>query len=294
MKLMLDTGDLFLCGTPYQRDFWIGAATSHGRFSSAQGAVHPDPLELFQVMPYGHPGSQPEARFPRIKGVLDGVEATDTLLVWNAGYESLFDPGPVITAMRAIAGIAPQTKLLFLPPRQQLEQQTKVVEQLIEHSQAESVFGKNVFFLREEMAQKDYTDILCEADAAVCCTKSSSDSRFWTGPEIVEAVWAQVPVVCTRGGFMAALVDDLHLGLAATSGDPVDIAEKLVRVGEPAVSAQLKKNIKGIHGHFSWELAVRPLVEFLESLPPNLQPDAKTSAGGLGHAMRRVVGRLFD
>lgn len=293
MKLLLDHADLILCGTPYQRDLWIGAAACHGRFASGELAER-DPLELMLVMPYGHPGSEPGARFPRIKGVLEGIETTDTLLVWYAGYESLFDPQPVVTAMRGMAELAPNTKLLFLPPKRQQEAQSRIMEQLIEQAQHEQVFGTNVFFLKEEMTQKDYTDILCEADAAVCCTKDSADNRFWTAPEIVEAVWAQVPVVCTRGSFLASLVEDLHVGYAALPGDPVDIAESLVRISDSATAALMRKNMKEVHRHFSWEVAVRPLIQFLQNVPAQLPTGDDASKGGWGHAVRRVVSRFFE
>jgi glycosyltransferase involved in cell wall biosynthesis len=210
--------------------------------------------------------------------------------VWNAGYEAFLEPQIAISAMRGLGQIDPRIKMVFLPPQPGRVSEQAVFASLQESARDQGLLGANVIALSEPPSRVRYRAILREASAVIACASNSADNRLWHGAPAVEAIGAQTPVLCTRGSFMATLTEDLRLGYTMTPGDPVDVAEKIARVCDPANSNQMRAHLHEVASHFSWEQAARGLLDFLKDVP-----DASGGAaqGGWRDSLLRAKERLL-
>ncbi len=86
-------GDFFLCASTKQRDLWLGHLTSLGRVNPATYDADPS---LERPHHRGARSACPTTRRcapgPRIKGVIPGIGADDTVILWGGGVYNWFDP----------------------------------------------------------------------------------------------------------------------------------------------------------------------------------------------------------
>ncbi len=290
LPLLLENADLLLCATPCQREFWTGAAAALGRFAATGGDTSGN---LIRVVPYGHPGDKPGHSVGVVKGIFPELAASDVLLVWNAPLEPFMDPEGLVTAMRGVAQINPAVKLVFSPPTPADFQAPSLVRARALAEQ-ENLVGTSVFFLPAPLADSERAAILAEADAVVCTGDHSPGSRLWAGGALIEAVWAGLPVVCTAGMPLAARIERDGFGFVVEPGNPVEIAESLIRLGDENARKRLASALDRVHDAFSWEKAVAPLLDYLANLPEKPARANRSDETGWGLTVRRAVEKLFD
>ena len=293
LPLMIETADLLLCATPYQRDFWTGAAAAMGRFSMPGPAARAA-ARLTTVVPHGHGGNKPVQGGSLVKGTFAEIGERDTLFVWASGYAPFMDPVCAVTAMRGAAQINPAVKLLFLPHDSGDEAAAAMQLKAREAAEAEGVLGTHVFFLPGPLGADEREAVLGEADSILCCTTDSPQTRYWAAPTLAEAVGACLPLACSSGSHLASVVERSKLGMVMEAGNPVDVAEKLLLMADAAARGKLRASIEAARDGFSWERAVAPLVDYLGLLPETPARALKPEEKGWGTTVRRAVEKFFD
>jgi glycosyltransferase involved in cell wall biosynthesis len=293
LPLMIETADLLLCATPYQRDFWMGAAAAMGRFSMP-GSAGRAATRMTTVVPHGHAAGRPAHGGSLVKGTFAEIGEKDVLFVWAGGFAPFMDPVCAITAMRGTAQINPAVKLLFLPPEHGDEQGAAREQAAREKAEAEGVLGSHVFFLPGPLGAGERAAVLGEADALLCCTTESPQTRYWAAPVLAEALGACLPLACSAGSHPASVVERGKLGMVMLPGNPVDVAEKVLLIADAPARARMRANIEAVRDNFSWEKAVEPLVEYLGRLPETPARALKPEEKGWGHTVRRAVEKFFD
>ena len=291
LGFVFESADLILCGNLHQRDLWLGLAAGRSAFGGEAGIAR-NPLEWFAVVPYGHPGYVPGSgdEHPAINGfAMHGPG-----LVWNAGYDELMDYTGALNAVVQLCQAGRPTRITFLPPEHDTAEQRAGWDHLRAlAAELDPRDADAVHFAPQEMTPYQRWHLLSMATALLCCTRDVPDARFWTAPPMADAVWLQIPLVCTRGSFMAFLAEELDFGLCCSPGNVEELALNLARVEDPQVQAGLKRSLAEVHSHFGWDKAVRPLLQFLKRPPENLDKITEPSSTW-GRSVWRAVGRLFE
>lgn len=269
---LLHCGDMILCGNPYQRDVLLGAASGLGRFSDPQWRTR-NPLELFASVPYGHPGDLPALKQPRLRGVVPGINPKDRVVLWHGPMDVVADPETAIAGIALLEARHPEIKLVFATPKADAAAQNPVYKRTYDYACAAGMAGKSVFFV--DLDDRDHGPLLREADATVCCLREGTGNRFWSARHAIESVWAQTPLVLSRGNYMATLVDSLRIGLSASPYDELAVADRLVNICERGARTTFFENLQTMHQHFAWDRAVQPLIHALENPPEQAAPRGK-------------------
>ena len=116
----LALGDFFLCASERQRDFWIGALHTAGRINPRTYAADPTLRSLIDVVPFGLPDEPPpeQSREPAVmKGVRNGIRASDHMLLWAGSILDLAGPQTLVRAVALIAKRRSDVKLFFMGTR---------------------------------------------------------------------------------------------------------------------------------------------------------------------------------
>lgn len=291
LGFIFDSADLILCGDLHQRDLWMGLAAGRGAFGP-EGANSRNPLEWLAVVPYGHPGIIPAISDQSLS--VNGFSKSGPGIVWNDGYDELMDFTDAMEAVVQLSQAGHQARITFLPPGSSSPEHVAGWENLKAlASELDPRDADAVHFAPEDLTPYQRLHLIASATAVVCCTREIPDARYWAAPPIAEAIWLHVPVICTRGSFMAFLTEELDFGMSCAPGDIEDLALKIARVEDPQVQATFKRNLAEVHSHFGWDKAVRPLLHFLQRPPQTLEKITEPSSTW-GRSVWRAVGRLFE
>lgn len=260
----LARADFMLCASERQRDYWLGRLCALGRLTPASVAGDPTASRLLAVVPFGLPAGPPTPGPARLRGVLPGVGPEARVFVWGGGLWDWLDP---LTPIRAIARAeVPEARLVFLagrspnpttPPMPVAERARALAAEL-------GVLGTAVHFVDDWIPYAARGGVLLEADAGVTAHHDSLESRFAFRTRALDYVWAERPIVCTRGDVIAERVEREGLGLAVAPGDVDGWAAAFERVArDGAFVADCRARLAAVRPGVAWARVAEPLVEYV-------------------------------
>ncbi|MDP9023104.1 MAG: glycosyltransferase, partial [Actinomycetota bacterium] len=268
-------GDLFLCASDKQRDFWLGQLAAVGRINPATYDHDPDLRGLLSVAPFGLPTDPPHQQRHGIKGAVDGIGEDDVVLLWGGGIYNWFDPVTLIRAVAKAATDEPRLKLFFLgtahpnpdvPTMVRASDARRVAEEL-------DVLGSHVFFNDGWVDYDDRANYLLDADVGVSTHFLHLETELSFRTRILDYLWAGLPIVCTEGDSLSRLVRRHDLGEVVRSQDVDDLASALLRIADRERFAEAQRNVAELAPTMTWERMLEPLIEFCRF--PRRAPDVE-------------------
>jgi GT2 family glycosyltransferase/glycosyltransferase involved in cell wall biosynthesis len=300
LNAQLSRGDLFLCASDKQRDFWLGHLAALGR-------INPDTYDddqtlrsLVAVVPFGLPDARPEHTRQVIRGVVPGIGPDDKVILWGGGIYNWLDPITLLHAVDRLRNRRPDVRLFFLglrhPNPAVPEMRMAVAAQ--ELAAELGLVGTHVFFNEGWVDYEDRQSYLLEADVGVTTHHRHVEAAFSFRTRVLDYLWASLPVVATRGDSFAALIDQEGFGLTVPAGDAGALAEALLRLlDDDALAARCRERAGEVASRFAWSSVLTPLLEFCRA--PRRAPDLVGPAAPRGrpgaanaHSLRRQLAQV--
>lgn len=286
--------DYLLCATPQQRDLWLGVlyASPLPPACLIDGLGGLLPYGRIGVVPYGHAGEAPVARRRVLKGVRPGIGPDDRVLLWGGGVWNWLDPLTLIRAVGRLAARRPEVRLFFMgtqPPAgaamgaggtEMLEQARALAERL-------GLLGRVVIFNEGWVPFDERTDYLLEADLAVLAAPEGPENHFACRTRLIDALWAGTPVVCTRDGSVADLIEACEYGVTVRPDDPEALAQAIELALEPGLHQRLRERIAADRDRLSWNACAEPLLRYCRNVAAG--KDRRRFAGGPLEVWRRYA-----
>jgi GT2 family glycosyltransferase len=275
----LQRGDYFLCASERQRLFWMGQLAAVGRINPDTYAADENLQDLISIAPFGMDSTPPQHTRKAIRGIVPGIGDDDKVVIWGGGIYNWFDTPTLVRAIGKLAERRPNVRLFFLGvahPNPDVPEMA-IVSKTREISEQLGLTGKNVFFNENWVALDDRQNYLLEADAGVSTHFDHIETTFSFRTRILDYMWANLPIVTTRGDSFGDLVAAEGLGVAVTERDVDGLADALESMlfDEDAIAAA-KANVARVAQDFTWEKALAPLVAFCHD--PHVAPDRADSA----------------
>ncbi len=271
---LIRAGDVFLCASERQRDFWTGWLAAAGRVNPYMHEADPGLARFLLVVPFGVPDEPPKAMAPRYRGVVPGIGQDDLILVWGGGIWNWFDPLTVIRAVHETRDRLPNLRLVFpatsvpspdVPPMHMLEAARSL-------SAALGLTGSRVFFGSSWIPYSEHGAILLESDIGISLHQSSVETRFSFRTRILDYLWAGLPIIATEGDSMADLIRAEKLGAVVPVGDVEAVVAALVELGsDPGRRHACADRSRSAAERFRWSVAAQPLVDYCSA--PYQAPD---------------------
>ncbi len=279
LLLEATVGDFFICASERQRDFWLGVLLASGRLNTATYSQDPTLRALIDVVPFGAPSSPPSKKRPVLKGVVPGISREDKVLLWNGGIWEWFDPLTLIEALVRILKVHQNVKLVFAAGHHfdtQIVPEMPVLSKLLSVCQQYGLLGRHVFFL-DWIPYDERGEYLIEADLGISLHKNTIESHFACRSRLVDCIWAGLPVITTAGDPLGEIIAQYHLGYVIPPEDPQVAAEAILdALADATLRERVTQAALPILKEFSWDVAVQPIVRFLERL--QFAPDALEAA----------------
>jgi glycosyltransferase involved in cell wall biosynthesis len=301
---LLRRGDLFLCASERQRDFWMGWLDATGRVNPFTHAQDPG-FGMVRVVPFGLPDAPPEPSAPRFRGTVDGIGKDDYVVLWGGGIWNWFDPLTLIRAAAAGRDSLPNLRVIFPSPGSPSEMVPPMAmsRQARELSDSLGLTGSRVFFGTSWIPYEARGQMFREADVGVSLHGDNIETRYSFRTRVLDYLWAGLPILTTEGDSMADLVAAEGLGAVVGYGDVDAVVAALVALqpgGERALESARRSAATA--QRFRWSVVAQPLIDYCLNPTPAADRehlDADPGAGAVAEVpdpTRRgaaEVGRLL-
>ncbi|MGA9112292.1 MAG: glycosyltransferase [Candidatus Dormiibacterota bacterium] len=264
-------GDLLLCASEKQRDYWLGWLTAANRVNPLTHQQDPTLRSLIDVVPFGVPADPPQRHRHAIRGVIDGIGADDLVVLWGGGIYNWFDPVTLIRGVEIAARTLRNLRLVFMStghPNPDIQTMWTQVEARRVAADL-GLTGTHVFFNDTWVAYEERADWLLDADIGVSTHFDHVETRFSFRTRILDYFWAGLPVICTAGDTLADDIERLGIGVTVAPEDPASVAEALLVLGKDAARRQECGRHAAEHAAtLTWPAVSSPLRRFCANPRP--------------------------
>lgn len=266
--LLLQRGDLFLYSHDRQRDYWLGLLTAVGRVNHQQYRTHPDYVHLFARVPFGLPDEPPTLTSNLFRGEGGLFRVADTVILWGGGLWNWFDPCSVIRAMRDIAAMRDDIKLLFLGVKRAVSDTTGIriayaTQEAMALSEQFGLSNRTVFFSEKWLPYHERQNVFLEANIGISTHFDRIETHFSFRTRLLDYLWTGLPIITTRGDYLSELVERERLGIVVEPQDVGQIKEAILRLtDDQAFIQQCRTNIARLRPEFAWQRVMQPLEAF--------------------------------
>jgi glycosyltransferase involved in cell wall biosynthesis len=302
----LRRGDFFICASERQRLFWLGQLAGLGRVNPATYEHDPDLTRLISVVPFGLSRTPPVHERQVLKGVKQGIAKDDKVVLWSGGLYNWFDPATLIRAVAHLKTRRPHVRLFFQGTKHPHPgvPEMEIVSTSRHLARELQVLETSVFFNDSWVDFEERQNYLTEADAGVSTHHAHIETTFSFRTRILDYLWAELPMVVTKGDHFADLIEAEELGIAVDAEDVVGLSAALERVlFDDEFVSRVKTNIRRIRQEYFWDEALKPLLDFVGTAKhaadntylvnggksPYGSPRKATPSTGLVHDIRFAV-----
>ena len=278
---LMSCGDLFLCASERQKDFWLGWLDSHGRVNVVTHKADPGYNSMVRVVPFGLPEERPTRGRARFRGVLPGIGQDDFVVLWGGGIWNWFDPLTLIQAASATRDALPNLRVLFPSTASPSEQvpAMHMARQARALSDSLGLTGRRVFFGDGWVPYEERGSVFLEADLGVSLHLDDIETRFSFRTRVLDYLWAGLPVLTTQGDSMADLVAEHDLGAVVSYADVEGVAAALVALSDPDRRKACGSRSAALSSTYRWSAVAGPLLEYCAN--PQQAADHDQARGGL-------------
>jgi GT2 family glycosyltransferase/glycosyltransferase involved in cell wall biosynthesis len=264
LNQLIDIGDMFICASERQRDFWMGMLASRGRLDKRAHDIDPQLRKLIDVVPFGVP--------PQVKVDRTVAPQTDGLVVlWAGGTWDWFDPLGVVEAFNDLRDEFPTAQLHFMGlelegrgvPAMSMTGQLRVrLKQL-------GLVDSGRVVLGPWAAYDQRGAILRSADVGVVAAKNLAENRMAFRTRMLDHFWAGLPTLATSGDVLAELVAISGAGVVVPPENPAAMRDGLRQLlGDAELRQRSSAAALGLADQFRWTDVVRPIVGLVQDPQP--------------------------
>jgi GT2 family glycosyltransferase/glycosyltransferase involved in cell wall biosynthesis len=251
LNQQLARGDFFLAASERQRAFWLGQLAGLGRLNPANYEHDPHLRGLIAVVPFGMSALDPQHRRPVLKGMLPGIADDAKLIIWSGGLYDWFDPATLIRAVAELATRRPNVALYFQGTKHPHPGVPEMPIVAAARALADDlgVLNRTVFFNGSWVDYADRENYLTEADVGVSTHFAHIETEFSFRTRILDYLWADLPMVVTRGDHFGDLIERERLGIAVPPQNVPELAAALERaLFDSQFIAEARSNIGAPRG----------------------------------------------
>jgi glycosyltransferase involved in cell wall biosynthesis len=267
-------GDLFLCASDRQRDFWLGQLDQVGRINPLTYEADPTFESFLLLVPFGSPEQPPVRTGPGLRDMVADIDGSSRVVLWSGGVYEWFDPVVAVEAVAKLRDEIPELRLVFMGvdhPHPGVERMP-VIGRLEERARDLGVLGREVILRPGWLPYGERHNVLLDADVAISTHHAHIETAFSYRTRVVDHLWAGLPSVLTDGDDLAASVAAAGAGVVVPPGDADAIADALrgLLTDESARSAAAEA-ARELAVTTRWSVVARPLLDALRD--PRRAPD---------------------
>lgn len=297
LNMQLTFADFVICSTDRQRDTFIGSLVALDLVNPAAYDADPTLRALIDLAPHGVRTDEHKQTKRVLKGVYGGIKETDKVLLWHGGILQWYDPLTLLRALHKIRQIRDDVKLAFIgamyPGLNTLGFGKRFAE-TVELARELGLYNSSVFFDIGWVPYDEIKNYLLEADLAVCTYFNNMETRYSYRTRFVDAFWAELPMVCTRGDVLGEMIENRGMGAVVEEEDVDGLADAILKLlDDQELYQQTKANIREANKDLIWDVTFEPLIRFCREGESIARPKRERIAPLTARAARYVASTLL-
>jgi glycosyltransferase involved in cell wall biosynthesis len=238
LGVALKSGWRLIAAAPRQRDFYLGVHASRG--GEVEGWN-----ERWLDVPFG---AEPGVTTP------SKLEAGPPLFVWSGGSWEWLDPQLAVEAIESLVAGGTPARLLFLGgahPNPEVDGRVGV----------SGLPGEGPVIRNPEwIPYRERGRWIAGARAAMMLHRETAEAGVSIRTRLFDAIAFGVPVIASRGGWAADLVEREGLGLVVEPGSADSVTAAMRRmIEDDAFHAACVEHLERVRPRFAWSEVVAPL-----------------------------------
>ncbi|MFN2441741.1 MAG: glycosyltransferase [Thermoanaerobaculia bacterium] len=238
LGVALKNGWRLIAAAPRQRDFYLGVHASRG--GDVEGWS-----ERWLEVPFGaDPGPTEPSK----------LEPGPPLFIWSGGSWEWLDPQLAVKAIERVVDDGTAARLLFLGSAHPNPD--------VDGRVGASAAGREGIVLRnsEWVPYRERGRWIAGARAAMMLHRETAEAGVSIRTRLFDAIAFGVPVVASRGGWAADLVEREGLGIVVEPGSLESVAEAMKRmIEDDAFHSACVEQLERVRPRFAWSEVVEPL-----------------------------------
>jgi glycosyltransferase involved in cell wall biosynthesis len=264
-ELALMTGDAFVCASEAQRAFWLGELSVLGRLDRRVYLADPSLRTLIDVVPFGLDESPPRASNGSIRKRFDVIGPADPIVLWAGGVWDWLDPVTVIDSVDRLRERRPDVRLVFMGGRHPnpLVAEMRAMRRAVDRVRELELDG-TILFNDGWVRYAERGGWLLEADVGVSAHTDTVEARLAFRTRLLDYLWASLPVVATKGDFLAETLAGAGAARLVGYGDVDGWVTALDEALAPGARAAAQRSGDAVRATLVWPRALEPLVPIVE------------------------------
>ena len=141
----------------------------------------------------------------------------------------------------------------------------KLANTAYQYAKDKKLLDKFVFFNFDWTPYDERVNYLTGSTIGVSTHFDNVETRFSFRTRILDYLWAELPMILTRGDAFAQLCAEKNLGRVVDCENPKQIAVVAEEIADnPDLSATIKKNIRTIKKDFYWETIAERIAKVIK------------------------------
>lgn len=277
INYQLTAADFIICNNERQRDAWLGMLQSLGLITGRVYDADPTLRRLVAVAPHGiRPDPLPEPGPSPLRTAFPAIRPTDKVIVWNAGIVGWYDPVTAIRAVHTLSHERDDVKLVFMGskyPDPGFLEENPTFKAAIDTAAALGLTDRHVFFVRGWLPYEEVKAYLRDAYLGLSTYFNNAETHYSHRTRFLDLIWAELPIICTRGDVLAQMVEERGLGIVTPEGDVNAVVAALRRLlDDQEFYARCRANLHAVKAGMTWDCTLRALVEFCRAPRPIAVP----------------------
>ena len=265
LMFSMKVADFILCANERQKDLWLGLLLSLNKINPLSYQINPSLDHLIAIVPFGLSHLAPEKNGPGLKELLK-LKPTDKVILWGGGIWNWFDPLTLIKAFNALRVKREDVHLVFMGVKHPNENipEMQMCQQAVELAKELNLFNQSVHFNFGWIPYNQRQNFLLEADIGVSTHFDHLETRFSFRTRLLDYLWAEIPMLTSKGDFFASLIESKGLGLTVTCEETKALTEAMEQLlDNKALQLQCQANLKALKPSFEWDQLMQPIHHYL-------------------------------
>ncbi len=247
---ILRQADFLICGSPRQKDMWIGFMSALGLLGN--NTVLGENLDFIEVVPYGVSDEKCPASPP--------LEDETLKIGWFGSMWDWYDPFPMLKAVRRLIDEGYGLRYFSTPLTAPSGEEPRIAlrfKEMVKDLDLESV----VSFSKERYPYDKRWKFFNQVNVGVISASETLEDIYSIRVRFFDYVWAGVPVIVSGKGYVSDIVKDYGIGLVIRNVEE-EWYKALRKLADVSFRLECAKRIKEVRRDFSWDKVIEPLVRY--------------------------------
>lgn len=254
---VLKRGDVFLCASEPQANYYKGVLSAVGRINPATYGK-----ELIRVVPYGIYREEPNPTEKPIQKLL-GKDSSVKKILWFGGIYPWFDLRNLVDAVGELNKDVP-AKLIIVGAKNPFNNHPDFLrpyEQLVEHIEVDKKL-KDLVVLQDWIQFEKRADWYLDSDLVVVVNKIGEENKLAWRTRLVDFMWADLPILTNGGDPLGETLLNNHAAARLHGLKATEVAQDLREVLKDKEEVKkIRANLGKLKKNYYWDVATKQLAE---------------------------------